>query len=411
MKKAAVFVVLAAMLVAFTSRPNQGIRHVLPASAGMDPQRLALIDSTVEASIAAGNIPGAVVGVVKDGALVYEKAFGYKALVPERAPMTVETMFDLASVSKCVGTTLAFMQLVEKGQVRLVDPVRYYFPEFKPWEDLETGETVPITVQDLLTHSSGLAPSLSDVPGFVEAHGENCPEALLQWIATEAPRNFRPRTKQLYSCLNFITLQYILEKVTGERLCDYAQKHIFDVLGLRHTTYFPLFDGAPYRPDLAARCAPTEELADGHVLQAEVHDPTARLVNGGNSGNAGVFSTVEDLAIVSACLLGDGSWNGQRILSPLSVRQMFRIPQTNAPEVARALGWDTYSLSPYTCGDIFNPATVRGHTGYTGTSLILDLETRTAVIILTNRVHPTDSGSVTRLRSTVASIVASAIVD
>ena len=185
-------------------------------------------------------------------------------------------------------------------------------------------------------------------------------------------------------------MQNILEKVTGERLCDYAQKHIFDVLGLRHTTYFPLYEGAPYRTGLAQLCAPTEVLEDGHVLQAEVHDPTARLCNGGNSGNAGVFSNVEDLAIV---------------------QQMFRIPENNAPEVARALGWDCYHLEPYTCGSIFNPRTVRGHTGYTGTSLILDLETRTAVIILTNRVHPADSGSATRLRSTVASIVASAITD
>lgn len=205
-------------------------------------------------------------------------------------------------------------------------------------------------------------------------------------------------------------MQNILEKVTGERLCDYAQKHIFDVLGLRHTTYFPLDDGAPYRPGLAQLCAPTEVLEDGLVLQAEVHDPTARLCNGGNSGNAGVFSNVEDLAILSACLLNGGSWNGHRILSLLTVQQMFRIPENNAPEVARALGWDCYHQEPYTCGSIFNPRTVRGHTGYTGTSLILDLETRTAVIILSNRVHPTDSGSAARLRSTVASIVASAIV-
>lgn len=403
--------VILGILLACNPLHHEGIRRLSPNSAGMDAQRLALIDSTTEAAIAAGDVPGAVIGVVRKDALVYEKAFGCKSLVPEKVPMTEETMFDLASVSKCVSTTVAVMQLIETGKVRLVDPVSYYIPEFLPWEDLETHEKVQITVQDLLTHSSGLDPSLPDVPGFVQEHGKNCPEALMHWIATEARRNFRPRTQQLYSCLNFITLQNILEKVTGERLCDYAQKHIFDVLGLQHTTYFPLYDGAPYRPDLTPLCAPTEQLADGHVLKAEVHDPTARLVNGGNSGNAGVFSTVEDLAVMCACLLNEGSLNGHRILSPLTVRQMFRIPESNAPEVARALGWDTYSLSPYTCGDVFNPTTVRGHTGYTGTSLILDLETRTAVIILTNRVHPADSGSATRLRSTVASIVASAITD
>lgn len=400
-----------AIFVACNPLHREGIRRLSPDSAGMDAQRLALIDSTAEAAIAAGDVPGAVIGVVRKDALVYEKAFGCKSLVPEKVPMTEEAMFDLASVSKCVSTTVAVMQLIETGKVRLVDPVSYYIPEFLPWEDLETHEKVQITVQDLLTHSSGLDPSLPDVPGFVREHGKNCPEALMHWIATEAGRNFRPRTQQLYSCLNFITLQNILEKVTGERLCDYAQKHIFDVLGLRHTTYFPLYEGAPYRPCLAQLCAPTEVLEDGLVLRAEVHDPTARLCNGGNSGNAGVFSNVEDLAILSACLLNGGSWNGHRILSPLTVQQMFRIPENNAPEVARALGWDCYHLEPYTCGSIFNPRTVRGHTGYTGTSLILDLETRTAVIILTNRVHPADSGSATRLRSTVASIVASAITD
>lgn len=409
--KRAVFVALAVLLMACTPRPTQGIRHTTPAKRGMDAVRLSLIDSTVQASIDAGDIPGAVVGVVRKDALVYEKAFGFKSLIPVKDSMTLETMFDLASVSKCVSTTVAIMQLIENGKVRLVDPVSYYIPEFQPWEDPETRQRVQITVQDLLTHSSGLAPYLPDVPGFIGEHGENCPDSLMMWIAKEAKRNFRPRSGQLYSCLNFITLQNILEKVTGERLCDYARKHIFDVLGLHHTIYFPLYDGAPYRPDLAALCAPTELLEDGHLLKAQVHDPTARLCNGGNSGNAGVFSDVEDLAMISACLLGDGSYNGHRILSPLSVQQMFRIPEANAPEVARALGWDAYYLEPYTSGDLFNPRTVRGHTGYTGTSLILDLETRTAVILLTNRVHPADAGSVSRLRSTVASIVASAIVE
>ena len=403
--------VILGILLACNPLHHEGIRRLSPDSAGMDAQRLALIDSTAEAAIAAGDVPGAVIGVVRGDALVYEKAFGNKSLVLEKEPMTVETLFDLASVSKCVGTTIAIMQLVEKGQVRLVDPVHKYIPGFKPWKDETTGEEVTITVQDLLTHASGLDASLPDVPGFVERNGSNCPDSLIRWIAIQSKRHFRPRTRQLYSCLNFITLQHILEQVTGERLCDYAQKHIFDVLGLCHTTYFPLYEGAPYRPGLAQLCAPTEVLEDGLVLQAEVHDPTARLCNGGNSGNAGVFSNVEDLAILSACLLNGGSWNGHRILSPLTVQQMFRIPENNAPEVARALGWDCYHQEPYTCGSIFNPRTVRGHTGYTGTSLILDLETRTAVIILSNRVHPTDSGSAARLRSTVASIVASAITN
>lgn len=404
---------LAILLAACCPKQEGGIRRASPFSQGMDPVRLALIDSTVRASIDAGEIPGAVVGVVRNGALVYEKAFGYKALVPEKDTMTVETLFDLASVSKCVGTTLSFMQLVEQGKVRLVDPVKYYFPDFAPWEDPETHEKVDITVQDLLTHSSGIAAYLPNVPAYIEKYGVNSPDSLIMWISTQAKRYFRPGTQQLYSCLNFITLQNILQKVTGERLCDYAQKNVFDVLGLKHTTYFPLYGEPQSNPDAAALrelCAPTEELEDGHVLKAEVHDPTARLANAGNSGNAGVFSNVEDLAVVAAALLDGGQYNGRRILGPLTVKKMFTVPETNAYEVARALGWDTYYTGPYTSGDIFCLDDIRGHTGYTGTSMILDPETNTAVIVLAHRVHPKDEGSTSRLRSTIASIVAGSIL-
>ncbi len=404
---------MAAVLVASCSpKLETGIRRSTPLLQGMSAQHLALIDSAVNASIAAGDIPGAVVGVVRNGHLVYEKAFGYKSVYPEKDTMTVETMFDMASVSKCVGTTLSFMQLVEQGKVRLVDPVNYYFPEFKNWVDPETKEEVEITVQDLLTHTSGLAAYLPNVSAYINEFGTNSPDSLMMYISTRIKRNFRPGTKQLYSCLNFITLQNILEKVTGERLCDYAQKNVFDVLGLEHTTYFPLYGEKPCRPgleELAKLCAPTEIQADGHVLKAEVHDPTARLANAGNSGNAGVFSNVEDLAVVAAALLGDGSFNGHRILSPLTVKKMFTVPETNAYEVARALGFDTYYTGPYTSGDIFCVDDVRGHTGYTGTSMILDPETNTAVIVLAHRVHPKDEGSTGRLRSVIASIVAASI--
>ena len=412
-KKITLLAAAALLLSACCTKAQDGIRRSTPQSQGMDPVRLALIDSAVYASIEAGDIPGAVVGVVRNGHLVYEKAFGYKSLVPEKDTMTVETMFDLASVSKCVGTTLSFMQLVERGKVRLVDPVKYYFPDFLPWEDPETHEKVDITVQDLMTHASGLAAYLPDVPAYVEQYGVNSPDSLMMWISTQAKRNFRPGTRQLYSCLNFITLQNILQKVTGERLCDYAQKNVFDVLGLKHTTYFPLYGEPQSHPDadaLRELCAPTEVLEDGHVLKAEVHDPTARLANAGNSGNAGVFSNVEDLAVIAAALLGEGQYKGKRILSPLTVKKMFTVPETNAYEVARALGWDTYYTGPYTSGDIFCLDDVRGHTGYTGTSMILDPKTKTAVIVLAHRVHPKDEGSTSRLRSVIASIAASSIL-
>lgn len=386
---------------------HPGLPHAAPESMGMSSTHLALIDSAANASVALGEIPGAVIGIVRHGNIVYEKAFGYKSLVPAKEALTTETLFDLASLSKCFGTTVSVMQLVERGQLRLMDPVSRYIPGFRPWVDPETGERVEITVQHLLTHSSGLD-AYADVAAYVQEFGPGTPEAFIGYIAERAGRNFRPGTDQLYSCLNFVTLQHILQRITGQRLCDYAQQHVFDVLGLEHTTYFPL-DGTPVKPELAALCAPTEVQADGLPLVAAVHDPIARIINQGNSGNAGMFSNVEDLAVMAAALLGDGSWNGRRILAPQTVRKMFEVPSVNAPKVARALGWDTYYTGPYTSGDIFETENLRGHTGYTGTSVILDPDTDTAVIILTNRAHPSDGGSVARLRAVVASIAAAAI--
>lgn len=406
--KRILLILTAVCLAACHPVPQQGIRRVTPDRVGLDARHLSLIDSTVNASIRSGDIPGAVVGVVRHGQLAYEKAFGLKSVYPHEDSLTVESLFDLASLSKCVGTTICMMQLVERGQVRLVDPVSTYIPGFLPWVDPETGRPDAITVQDLLTHSSGLDAYLSSVPDYVERYGAGTPDSLVRYIATEAGRNFKPGTQQLYSCLNFITLQAILEKVTGQRLCDYAKAHVFDVLGLEHTTYFPL-DGDAVRPDLAALCAPTQVQEDGSVLVAQVHDPIARIINRGNSGNAGLFSSVEDLAVICAALLNDGAWNGRRILAPQTVRKMFEVPADNAYEVARALGWDTYYTAPYTSGDIFEVRNTRGHTGYTGTSILLDPDTDMAVIILAHRVHPYDEGSVSRLRSTIASIAAASV--
>ena len=405
--------ILAAVLVLSACSFNgSSIRRSTPDRQGMNGAYLSLIDSIVNASIQDGDIPGAVVGVVRNGKLVYERAFGNKAVYPEVEPMTVGTMFDLASVSKCVGTTLSVMQLVEQGKLRLVDTVAHYIPGFLPWVNPDTGERVPITVQHLLTHSSGLEPYIPDVNAYLEEFGPGTPDSLMMVISTRIQRCFRPGTRQLYSCLNFITLQHILQRITGERLCDYAQKNVFDALGLKHTTYFPLVPegGDSLVSEVALKeVAPTEMQEDGSVLRGQVHDPTARLINLGNSGNAGVFSNVEDLAVICAALLNDGSYRGHRILSPLTVKRMFEVPQGNAPRVARALGWDCYYLEPYTSGDVFPVTSIRGHTGYTGPSIILDPETNTAVIVLAHRVHPFDDGSTSRLRSSVASIVAASI--
>lgn len=395
------------------------LKQDYPERHGMNPEKLAQVDRVINEAITAKEIPGAVLSVVRGNDIVYLKAYGNKSVVPTVEPMTTETLFDLASVSKCVGTTLAFMQLIENGYVRLTDNVDRYIPNFKPWKDPESGETVDITIRDLLSHSSGLTPYIN-ADTFVKEYGGNDPEKMEQYIATEIKRNFRPGTDFMYSCLNFVTLQRILERVTGEKLYEYAQKHVFDVLGLTHTCYFPLI----YTPavsnsaELAGLCAPTEVQADGKPLVAQVHDPMARRIMGGNSGNAGVFSNAEDLSVICSAIMNGGVLvdkkgrilESTRILSPLTVRLMATIPPQNDPSVGRALGWDKKSSHSGPRGDLFNPETTIMHTGYTGTSIVIDTETKTAIILLTHRVHPEDKGSVGRLRALVANIVAGSII-
>ena len=412
--------VFAVALAMATSAFAQGtLRQDSPERHGMNPEKLAQVDRVINDAITAKEIPGAVISVVRDGNIVYLKAYGDKSVVPTVEPMTTETLFDLASVSKCVGTTLAFMQLIENGYVRLNDNVDRYIPDFKPWTDPESGETVDITIRDLLTHTSGLTPYIN-ADTFVKEYGGNNPDKMERYIATEVKRNFRPGTDFMYSCLNFVTLQRILERVTGEKLYEYAQKHVFDVLGLKHTCYFPLiYDPAVSNSiELAGLCAPTEVLADGKPLVAQVHDPMARMIMGGNSGNAGVFSNAGDLSVICAAIMNEGALKDRkghtlestRILSPMTVRLMATIPPQNDPSVGRALGWDKKSSHSGPRGDLFNPETTIMHTGYTGTSVMIDMESKTAVVLLTHRVHPKDKGGVGRLRALVANIVAGSII-
>lgn len=399
MKKTIVILATVAALLFTNALQAIELKKCSPAAAGIDAAKLSQVDREIEAAITEGTVPGAVIAVVRGEKIVYLKAYGNKQVVPDTVAMTTGTMFDLASVSKCVGTTLAFLQFVENGKIRLTDEVRKYIPDFKPWKDPETGREVHICIKDLMTHSSGIAPYIN-VNSYVKKYGPASPESLMKHIATEVKRNFEPGKGYMYSCLNYITLQNILQQITGERLCDYAQAHVFDVLGLKHTCYCP-----KDHPDLLPLCAPTEVKKDGKPLCGEVHDPTARIVNCGNSGNAGVFSNAEDLAVIAAAIMNGGAIGSARILSPTTVKVMCTIQNPNG----RALGWDIASSSSGLKGDLFSPDRTICHTGYTGTSMVIDMESGTAVILLTHRVHPKDKGSVAVLRARVSNIVAGAI--
>lgn len=410
MRNLLIAAVLAVLACVSCNQPTDGtLRHATPSSKGLNPEKLQQIDREVQRAIDEKNIPGCVVSIVRDDRIVFLKAYGNKQVYPDTIPMTTETVFDLASCSKCVGTTISVMQLVENGLLRLSDEVKMYIPDFKPWVDPETGEEVDITIQDLLTHTSGLA-SYINVAEYVKRFGAGTPDTLIRYIATEVKRNFKPKTGYIYSCLNFVTLQNILQNITGEKLCDYAEKNVFGALDLKHTCYCP-----EEHPEIMPLVAPTEVQENGNCLLGIVHDPIANIINQGNSGNAGVFSNCEDLSVICAAIMNGGEINGHRILSPMAVETMARVPDFGPdaidPKIGRALGWDNHSTAAGLRGDLFSREHTICHTGYTGTSIIMDLDSKTAVIILAHRVHPYDVGGTGKLRARVANIVAGSFTE
>ena len=377
----------------------QPLQRTRPDKVGMDPAKFIYADEVIHQAIDKHEIPGAVLAVVRHGKMAYIKAYGNRQVYPDTLQMEESTVFDLASVSKSVSTAISTLVLIEQGKIRLQDNVSLYIPGFKPWTDAK-GNTVNIKVVDLLTHTSGLPPYAS-VTELKATYGAPNPAGLIEYIAG-CRRDFAPKTAFQYSCLNYITLQRIIETASGTNLRAFAKKHIFDVLEMNSTDYLPT-------GQLRDRCAATEKQPDGSVLKGDVHDPLARIMNGGISGNAGVFSTADDLAILAAALLNGGKYHKKRILGPQTVRAMRTVPR-EVSSLGRTLGWDIFSPYASNTGDLFSSYTY-GHTGYTGTSFIIDPYTDTAVILLTNAVHPADKGSVVRLRSLIANIVAGSIVE
>ena len=347
------------------------------------PIRLAAVDAVIEQSIHEGTIPGAVLLVGHDGRVIYRKAYGARALEPHREPMTVDTIFDLASLTKVICTTTAVMQLVERGQVRLNDPLAKYLPEFA------ANGKEDISIRQLLTHYSGLEPDLDLKTPW---EGKN---TAYRMAFAEAPQD-PPGSKFSYSDINFILLGALVEKVSGEVLDRYCDRNIFVPLRMMHTRYLP---PAAWRPKIA----PTQYDENEHMLRGEVHDPTARRM-GGVAGHAGLFSTADDLAKFAQALLSGGGG----ILSPLTVEKMTRPEQPPTAPVLRGFGWDIDSPFSSNRGDLL-PVGSYGHTGFTGTSLWIDPSTHTYIILLTNAVHPRGKGNAIALRSKVATAIAAAL--
>jgi uncharacterized protein YbbC (DUF1343 family)/CubicO group peptidase (beta-lactamase class C family) len=351
-------------------------------SQSLSEKRLAPLEEIVKKAIRAGQIPGAVVLVGNRGKIVYRRAFGHRAIKPKKIPMTVDTLFDIASLTKGVATATAVMQLVENGKLDLDETVAKYWPEFK------ANGKEQITVRHLLTHYSGLRPGLTLKPEWT-----GCETALKMII--EEKLTSPPGTRFVYSDINFQVLGELVERISGQPLDQYCQDHIFTPLGMKDTCFRP-------SASLYGRIAPTR--SDG---VGEVHDPTAYRM-GGIAGHAGLFSTADDLSIFAQMLLDEGRAQDVQILSAIMVEKM-TLPQSPPGKMPiRGLGWDIDS--PFASNrDELLPMGSYGHKGFTGTGIWIDPVSKTYLIILTNRVHPEGKGDAGPLRAQILSLVGDAI--
>ena len=340
------------------------------------------VDSIVEKAVAEGNIPGAVLLIGHDGRVVHRRAFGSRSIEPVREPMTLDTVFDLASLTKCIATATSVMKLVEQGRIRLGDSVSTYLPDFA-----QNGKK-DITIRDLMTHYSGMPPDL-DLKSQWSGR-----EAAYQMAMRERPIN-PPGSQFVYSDINFETLGFLVERITGQTLNEYAAANIFAPLGMKTTRFLP-------PKDWDARIAPTQYDEQGRMLRGIVHDPTARRM-GGVAGHAGLFSTADDLALFAEDFL-----SGFTVLSRSAIAKMISPQQPPNAAVLRGLGWDIDSPFSTNRGELL-PVGSYGHTGFTGTSLWIDPVTDTYIVLLTNAVHPHGGKSTVSLRCKVATAVVQAL--
>lgn len=355
--------------------------------------------AVVEEAMAARLLPGAVVLVGRGGEVLYEKAFGQRAVSPAAEPMTADTIFDLASLTKVIATTTSIMRLVEQGRVRLNDPVAAFVPGFERY-----GKDA-ITVRHLLTHVSGLRPDVDLAEpwkGYETAIDLACEEVPI------AP----PGARFVYSDINFFLLGHIVSRVSGVGLDEYARREIFAPLGMHDTMFNPPAGVVP-RIAPTERCEPMAawpcNTPSAAPLRGIVHDPTARRM-GGVAGHAGLFSTAHDLARFARMLVDGGRLGSARVLSPLTVAKMTSPATPAGMTSVRGLGWDIDTSYSANRGELL-PIGSFGHTGFTGTSMWIEPRSKLFVIFLSSRLHPDGKGDVTALRGRVATVAAAAIDD
>ena len=353
---------LRVILTALTmTRAGDGLPIKSPSDVGMSGNRLGAIERVVERGIKAGGYPGASVVVGRKGAAVFEKGFGKLSWSDNSTAVDAQrTIYDIASLSKVVGTTAAIMILYDEKKIGLDDPVVSYIPTFGG------GDKDKVTIRMLLTHTSGL-PAGRDIWRIAQTPLEA--RALVLGTSLEG----RPGAQYIYSDLGADVLGLLVEVVSGEPLDKFLERRVFEPLGMNETMYRPA-------DSLRYRIAPTEVAPPrGYPLRGEVQDENAYAL-GGVAGHAGLFSTAADLSVFAQMMLNGGEYNGVQIISKPTV-ELFTLRAFGH----RALGWDTAD-GDYGSGRYLGP-TAYGHTGFTGTSMWIDPERQMFVILLTNRVH------------------------
>jgi len=371
---------------AMTGEPPTRLPEVRPPEVAMDPDSLAEIDGIVANDLQAGHMPGCVVLVGRHGKIVFLKAYGERQIEPSSLPMTTGTLFDLASLTKPIATATSIMILVERGKVRVDDPVGQYIPEFA------SAGKEKITIRHLLMHQGGLVPDngLDDY--------KDGPEKAWQRIFAMTPLS-AAGVEFVYSDVGFVVLGEVVRRVSGQDVHRFSHENLFDPLGMTETGYLP--------PEETRRRAAPAERRSGRWIQGEVHDPRAFLL-GGVAGHAGLFSTARDLAVFAQMFLNRGQCGGVRVLAESTVRQMTE--PWRVPGGFRSLGWDIRTGYSGNRGESFSPRAF-GHGGFTGTSIWIDPELDLFVVFLSNRLHPNGKGNVNPLIGRIGTVVGRSIRD
>lgn len=360
------------------------LQLVQPEHAGFDSAKLTEIDAIIEDGIATRKMPGCVLAIGRRSELVWLKAYGQRQVEPTAEPMTTDTVFDLASLTKPIATATSIMLLVERGKLRLNDQVAQHWPEFGVDKE-------DITIEHLMLHVGGLIAdnNLADYLSGPEVAWKN-----IAGLKPLAP----PHERFIYSDVGFLVLGHVVERVTGRSVADFARSEIFEPLAMRTTSYQPA-------PELRVRIAPTEKRS-GQFIRGGVHDPRAHQL-GGVAGHAGLFSTAQDLARYAAMMSQRGRWKGVTILRENTWEAMTR--PCEVPRGRRSLGWDNYS--PYSSNRGAWMSTMAfGHGGFTGTALWIDPESGLFVIFLSNRLHPDGKGAVNPIAGQIGTIASGAII-